>query len=128
MKKRFLAFMLSLAMVFSLLPMAAYAEDDVTSSIETTETQLDIQTEAPDGTTTESDNEQPPAEAPAPETSTPTSATVNAGEYTAKVTIGGRTATANFKIKPVATTTVNFTTDLTTITDMVALFAITLLF
>ena len=221
MKKRFLAFMLSLAMVFSLLPMAAYAEDDVTSSIETTETQSDILAEAPDGTTTESDNEQPPAEVPAPETPTPetsklTSATVNAvtrenaassvtvqsghvhswsyyaqdnivsaicsgdgscryknepqklvlyakdmgytgsayngaritmnhitsvtgatadsikyegrdgttyaesdappvnvGEYTAKVTIGGRTATANFKIKPVATTTVNFTTDLT---------------
>lgn len=233
MKKRFLAFMLSLAMAFSLLPMAAYAEDDVTSSIETTETQSDILAEAPDGTTTESDNEQPPAEVPAPETPTSdagaipspettpetsksTSATVNAvtrenaassvtvqsghvhswsyyaqdnivsaicsgdgscryksepqklvlyakdmgytgsayngaiitvnhityvtgatadsikyegrdgttyaesdsppvnvGEYTAKVTIGGRTATANFKIKPVATTTVNFTTDLT---------------
>ena len=233
MKKRFLAFMLSFAMVFSLLPMSAYAEDDVTSSIETTETQSDILAEAPDGTTTESDNEQPPAEVPAPETPTPdagaipslettletskpTSATVNAvtqenaassvtvqsghvhswsyyaqdnivsarcsgdgscryklepqklvlyakdmgytgsayngaiitmnhitnvtgatadsikyegrdgttyaesdsppvnvGEYTAKVTIGGQTATANFKIKPVATTTVNFTTDLT---------------
>lgn len=70
MKKRVLAMMLSLAMVFSLLPMAAYAEDDVTSSIETTEMQSDIQEEVPVETATESDNEQPPAETSATETET----------------------------------------------------------
>ena len=82
MKKRFLTFMLSLAMAFSLLPMAAYAEDDVTSSIETTETQSDILAEAPDGTTTESDNEQPPAEVPAPETPTPDAGAIPSPETT----------------------------------------------
>lgn len=67
-------------MVFSLLPMAAYAEDDVTSSIETTQMQSDIQEEAPVETTTESDNEQPPAETSAPETETTPETTETAPE------------------------------------------------
>lgn len=71
MKKRFLALLLSLAMVFSLQPLAAYAEDDVNSSNETTEMQVDTQEETPNENIIESNNEQPPVETPAPETETP---------------------------------------------------------
>lgn len=71
MKKRLLALLLSLAMVFSLQPLAAYAEDDVNSSNETTEMQVDTQEETPNENIIESNNEQPPVETPAPETETP---------------------------------------------------------
>lgn len=71
MKKRFLALLLSLAMVFSLQPLAAYAEDDVNSSNETTEMQVDTQEETPNENIIESNNEQPPVETPALETETP---------------------------------------------------------
>lgn len=75
MKKRFLALLLSLAMVFSLQPLAAYAEDDVNSSNETTEMQVDTQEETPNENIIESNNEQPPVETPAPETETPVTET-----------------------------------------------------
>lgn len=71
MKKRFLALLLSLAMVFSLQPLAAYAEDDVNSSNETTEMQVDTQEETPNENIIESNNEQPLVETPAPGTETP---------------------------------------------------------